>query len=1043
MQSSDANELGINSKSANEPLIQLSPTVVDDVPEQQKLSIADKPVLFVELCSGSGRLSMSMKIQRFMVLAVDHERNNHRQLLPTVKVDLSDPKQIMVLVDLIQSNQYTVVLWCAVPCGTCSRAREIPVHDSKYAPQPLRSAEFPRGLPNLEVHNTERVRLANSIYDNVWLLIQCNLEFNGLFVIENPMNSWLWSIDTYKELLQNSVVVDFQHCKWTIEMPMRPKWTRLVTNCLALQSLKGPCELEHKHLPWGKQNGIWATALEAEYPQAMCDAVVACFMEHFDRQPVPLQTTFSSAEPHKKRKVTAKQPRGKLLPSLMPEFSEVLTLPANETLSPMHKILRSALEKGEQGNEEIKHVVGVWRNPQQFVNDALELQHPMDSSGILHPHLCDAIQFVLENDQPTVAKHQLNMVRHLIKLAEDFKEEEKVAHSSLDPAAKEILKNKNLKLMQHLLHKMGWPDVRLIDDVMSGFFLTGHQPFSGVFLQEPKVANLTEKMLQDTSTISNKALMKRTKSSGDLVVDDKLWQSAVEESTAGWLTGPFYYEEDLIEPLSGNRPHLSRRFPLVQGEKIRAIDDLCESNVNASFAACEKVWFMDTDYISSSISQIERLLNTDLQGIIDSSGQLWKIIVDDTWNSSQQVLWKGRTIDLKAAYKQLHVNPGNRWSSCIVLYDPVKEKPAMFVQNTLPFGSASSVTAFNRFSRAIWALGCHYFKLIWWNFYDDFPIVAPVPLLKSNYNAALILFQVLGCAVSLDPNKTLDWAHVFSALGVTFDIERMPEAKSTISNTSKRTEKIIAELEDLMQHGRLNSKTAERLRGKLQFMDAQIFGRVGKGLLQIFSKPNFDRSRNRSALERDVQCLIDWLKHSKPRQLSPALDRRVVHVFTDGACEEQSNGSLLVTCGAVFIDPNTGLRQTFGCAVKGELVEEWILLTNKRQLVTEAELLPVLLSKRHWFNHLKHSKVIFWVDSEPAKFSLIRGMSDTITCNHIVQACNHLTVELQCNEWFSRVPSKSNPADDPSRLVFDKVTQELGLEVVEVAQPQTLANGRW
>ena len=119
------------------------------------------------------------------------------------------------------------------------------------------------------------------------------------------------------------------------------------------------------------------------------------------------------------------------------------------------------------------------------------------------------------------------------------------------------------------------------------------------------------------------------------------------------------------------------------------------------------------------------------------------------------------------------------------------------------------------------------------------------------------------------------------------------------------------------------------------------------------------------------------------------------------------------------------------------------MLTNKKQLVTEAELLPVIVAKRHWFDVLTHSKVIFWVGSEPAKFSLIRGMSDTPTCNSIVQASNHLTVELQCNEWFSRVPSKSNPADDPSRLVFDQVVAELGLEVVEVRMPHTMTSGRW
>ena len=83
------------------------------------------------------------------------------------------------------------------------------------------------------------------------------------------------------------------------------------------------------------------------------------------------------------------------------------------------------------------------------------------------------------------------------------------------------------------------------------------------------------------------------------------------------------------------------------------------------------------------------------------------------------------------------------------------------------------------------------------------------------------------------------------------------------------------------------------------------------------------------------------------------------------------------------------------------------------------------------------------MDSEPAKYSMIRGLSDVHSCNSIVQANNHLTVELQCVEWYSRVPSKSNPADDPSRLEFNLVVKELGLEIVQVKQPKTLINCRW
>ena len=97
---------------------------------------------------------------------------------------------------------------------------------------------------------------------------------------------------------------------------------------------------------------------------------------------------------------------------------------------------------------------------------------------------------------------------------------------------------------------MDWPDTTLVSDVSEGFCVTGHLPFSGVFLQEPKVANITEEMLQQSSTINNQALLQRTGSSGDQSVDKKIWLASLEETENDWLTGPFYEESQLIEHLA-------------------------------------------------------------------------------------------------------------------------------------------------------------------------------------------------------------------------------------------------------------------------------------------------------------------------------------------------------------------------------------------------------------------------------------------------------------------------------------------------------------
>ena len=63
------------------------------------------------------------------------------------------------------SSPHVVGLFIAPPCGTCSRAREILLPDTGApCPAPLRTFEFPDGLPNLSGSNLVRVNKANQLY---------------------------------------------------------------------------------------------------------------------------------------------------------------------------------------------------------------------------------------------------------------------------------------------------------------------------------------------------------------------------------------------------------------------------------------------------------------------------------------------------------------------------------------------------------------------------------------------------------------------------------------------------------------------------------------------------------------------------------------------------------------------------------------------------------------------------------------------------------------------------------------------------------------
>ena len=101
--------------------------------------------------------------------------------------------------------------------------------------------------------------------------------------------------------------------------------------------------------------------------------------------------------------------------------------------------------------------------------------------------------------------------------------------------------------------------------------------------------------------------------------------------------------------------------------------------------------------------------------------------------------------------------------------------------------------------------------------------------------------------------------------------------------------------------------------------------------------------------------------------------------------------------------------------VPDSLVDYW-LLQDKRQLVTEAELLPVLLSRHAFYDRLVNRRAIYFIDSDPARSCLIKGSSDSESCNEIVRAVHISDNFVKGFNWYARVPTKSNPADCASRL---------------------------
>lgn len=178
-----------------------------------------------------------------------------------------------------------------LPCGTASRARERPIAPSLRKqgvpnPPPLRSAEYPLGLPNLSPFHQAKVDSANRLYAlAVAIMVYCCTR-GIIFSIENPANSWLWAALVQLTLqhsmeaatLYNSLEkVTFHAC---CHGSTRRKETGWLATKGVYSSLHAICQYDHPHDSWGVRwnNGSWAfdTSLEAAYPMLLSQRVAAC-----------------------------------------------------------------------------------------------------------------------------------------------------------------------------------------------------------------------------------------------------------------------------------------------------------------------------------------------------------------------------------------------------------------------------------------------------------------------------------------------------------------------------------------------------------------------------------------------------------------------------------------------------------------------------------------------------------------------------------------------------------------------------------------------
>ena len=1022
------------------PQFGFSPKSPPNVVEQSN-SLADNPKtdepilshpFVIEICAGSARVTLSLqKLGLTSSFGVDRtiQKNGGKTLIADLTTESGQ-----ALCNLWLSSPNLLGVFMAPPCGTCSRARGIPIWlpNGKCipGPAPLRSDVFPNGLKGLPWIDRARVSSANRLYHYLTqVALQC-IKRQLVVCIENPRNSLYWKTSFFKPLRRFLHFTAHQACAYG---SLRPKKTVLAHNNEHFDSINKTCpgvSATHVHKPWGivSQTRKFATSEETAYPMQLAYTIAYAFAQvAVDRGWKPPQqalTPPNEVSYHFLRSLTGVQPKASKLPPVVSEFKTIQTVctdlqdvppvrPGQSLEKQWHGMPKGAcllakpparLTRGVEAvtsngmnpsdcnpcptvsNPNLsQYHFGIFRTPQEFVEDAVEVGHPINNVCVLPKVLHDAIQKLRSSKPCELAKDRLRTLRFWMDRASSLRTEEEEIHCKLPAPLARILRPKRLALFEEMLKHYGYPDLGVVSEISEGTMLTGISPHVECFEQAFKPAKITEAELVSCAISSRQAIFRSTRSSGDSYIDDEVYSKTIAELESGWIEGPF--------PIDSLPDHavVNRRFGIKQssGEsvKVRLIDDFSASGVNSAVQVSSMPKLHTLDVVAAL--SLELCRPPVPEGVV------------------------GKTVDLSAAYRQLGISPKSEHVSYISVYNPRKRRPEVYLMRALPFGASRSVYSFLRASHALWWLGCVALGLTWSSFFDDFVTFCRESESKLVEGVIVQFFKLLGWQVS-SGEKDLPFSAEFKALGVEINLSECQLGCVTFKNTAKRINELVGTISEILDKGSMTQPEALSLRGRMQFAKAQIWGRAARLCLNAVTDHAYAGAGGNlsPATCASMATFRECLLSSPPRRISSSLDRPWF-VFTDASFQPNDHET---PCGlgGVLVNPDGCQVSAFSIVLGFDSLRR-LGFPSKKTVIFEAELVALILGMHLWSSHLSQVPCVFFIDNNSARDIAISGHARTEPGATLVGSLLLLEDALGVVAWYSRVASASNIADAPSR----------------------------
>ena len=352
----------------------------------------------------------------------------------------------------------------------------------------------------------------------------------------------------------------------------------------------------------------------------------------------------------------------------------------------------------------------------------------------------------------------------------------------------------------------------------------------------------------------------------------------------------------------------------------------------------------------------------------------------------------------------------------------------------MPFGSTKAVYFFLRVARALWTILVKGALIPTTNYFDDFVLLALSGDRSSCSHAFDEVMRLLGWKLSED--KTTEWATSFEALGVLFEIDQTGSGVLKVRNTEKRRKELTSSLKEFLAAGVMTQKEALQLRGRLQFAQAQFFGRLGRRCLSEITKHAYSgRMKLTVAAKERMEEFTKFLTAAQPR-LVGQVSCRTFMILTDAAFEKDTRTGGL---GGVLLTGSGSALSFFSVPISEQQADS-LSVHEEQTIIYELEMFGVLvglklLTEKTAAFAESYSQagatagtgVICYIDNDAARHAYIAGSAKKGVAGILIDEVNFLEYVHGILPWYARVASPANLADEPSRMKLDRV-RKLGFK---------------